>query len=399
MTDYLQARPPCNIIRCMKAVLLSSFILGVLVYTQSDIFEHILKPKESCNSTYHALIQSTANRIAHMNVSVYPGNSLHGEKPNITLQMHATTQGKSTHASIHNDANHIFHRVLPRDIKVLITMFTTFISSKSKEYVQSNTLRNWAQFQPKVRLILFSTFTTGPLIDLATELGWIVRAVPKVNEFGTPYLKEMYQAAMKMSQSHFYGYINGDILFTEALINTLQVVSKDRIVNTKACSMVIGIRTNVNIDSNAKTPFYKFTDIEKAATERGVVFQNDAQDYFMMACPRFPWKLIPDLVIGRPAYDNYLVAMATKYRVRLVDATPTILALHQTDLEGNYAGNRNIDKGFNKKKIGPFDYSKGIVECAVFYTRYVLSDHHITILQRPEELMCRDILPYRIQHP
>ncbi len=351
-------------------------------------------------------MQQVPEPLAHVEIDTPSGTIQDVDDTAILTSQHGpghldhneTTTKTPQPASNMTGSNQSFPQFAPRDKNVLITMFTTFINSTSKEYVQSNTLMNWAQFQPKVRLILFSTFTTGPLIDLATELGWIVQAVPKVNEFGTPYLKEMYQAAMNMSQSYFYGYINGDILFTETLINTLQVLAEDVSVSTYACSMVTGIRTNVNIDPNSKTPFYKFTDIAKTTTARGTLFEEYAQDYFMMSCDRFPWETLPDLVIGRPAYDNYLVAMATKYHVQLIDATRTILALHQTDLEGLHAGSRHIDKGFNVKAIGSFDYNRGMVQCAPFYTRYDISQQIIQLILKPKHFICTKGIPYNISY-
>ncbi len=453
MADCIQVATPCNLAICMKALLLASMLLGLLVYTQINIFGRTLQkyPNDSNNITSDLLIHSTeptTKQLSQENGNAYierirdalekrnsmpmlvqaikdtlsqmeessptattqfvPKSLDHEDIDNtITPNTLQATAGQldpdetvtiATGSPASSDSNSSFPKVPPRDIKVLITMFTTFINSKSKEYVQSNTLRNWAQFQPKVRLILFSSFTTGPLIDLATELGWIVRAVPKVNEFGTPYLKEMYQDAMEMSLSHFYGYINGDILFTEGLMDTLQVISNNLRVNRSTCSMVIGIRTNVDMDPNVTTPFYKFADIEKAAAERGTIFRPYAQDYFMMSCPMFPWDKLIHVVIGRPAYDNYLVAMATKYQVQLVDATSTILAFHQTGVEGNHAGSLNIDHEFNRRAIGPFHYSKGLVQCAAFYTKHTLSEKKTELVEKPIHVRCYGGLQYKIPY-
>jgi hypothetical protein len=51
-----------------------------------------------------------------------------------------------------------------------------------------------------------------------------------------------------------------------------------------------------------------------------------------------PWKDCPEVVVGRVAYDNWLVLNANKRRHTTIDATRTLLALHQTTKKGNGEG-------------------------------------------------------------
>ena len=55
-----------------------------------------------------------------------------------------------------------------------------------------------------------------------------------------------------------------------------------------------------------------------------------------------------NVVIGRPAYDNYFVGFARKNNVSIVDATKSILALHQTGSDGKFAGAKNKDSKYNR---------------------------------------------------
>ena len=62
-----------------------------------------------------------------------------------------------------------------------------------------------------------------------------------------------------------------------------------------------------------------------------------------------------DVVIGRPGYDNYLVAraVAERGRVSSVDVTNALVALHQTDDDGVKAGHRaRDDHDWNLERIG-----------------------------------------------
>ena len=49
-----------------------------------------------------------------------------------------------------------------------------------------------------------------------------------------------------------------------------------------------------------------------------------------VCCRRFPWDSIPGVVIGRVAYDNWLVLNAIQRKQVVVDVSKTVLAVHQT---------------------------------------------------------------------
>ena len=133
-------------------------------------------------------------------------------------------------------------------------------------------------------------------------------------------------------------------------------------------TLVIGRRTNVLLGNDSL--LYLPENVTKLAKRRGQLFQTNAEDYFLIAFNNFPWHRIRDVIVGRPAYGNYLVGMAIKLNVTVVDATATLLAFHQTDKDGNYAGHRNKDGGFNRISIGQFNYGMGVTTSAKYATRY-----------------------------
>ena len=79
------------------------------------------------------------------------------------------------------------------------------------------------------------------------------------------------------------------------------------------CHMIIGTRTNAPIklqNEELRASIYKPHLVQKIARVRGQLFGNDAEDYFILSCPTFPWDKVPDLVVGRPGIDNFIVAFA-----------------------------------------------------------------------------------------
>jgi hypothetical protein len=110
-------------------------------------------------------------------------------------------------------------------------------------------------------------------------------------------------------------------------------------------------------------------DVQRQARTKGRLFISNAQDYFLIAGNRFPWHRIPDIVIGRPAYDNFVVAMAIRDGVSVIDATASILAVHQSDRDGNFAGHNNSDRNANVAVIGKyFSYRRGFTSRSQYVT-------------------------------
>ena len=261
----------------------------------------------------------------------------------------------------------------------LITLFTTFKNSPDKTHVYKNTIRNWHLLSPWVKPILYTINGELDMTRFAKNHGWEVLPVPATSRAGVPILRHMFLDAQKRCNSTFYGYANGDILFTDGLVDTLQTIlsSLDRMKQV----LIVGRRTNFKL-----TPHQEITTLEEVAKfgKKGELFSTNAQDYFISTRDGYPWATIPDFVVGRVGYDNWLVVTALVRRMYTIDTTKTLLAFHQTGTDGNYAGHRKKPKGDTYINYGlagkKFDYSLGHVSCGQFYTEGTKGN--IKILQR-----------------
>ena len=159
-------------------------------------------------------------------------------------------------------------------------------------------------------------------------------------------------------------------------------------------TLVIGRRTNVRYKNK---PLYHPSDVTKLAKQKGRLFVVSAIDYFFIARNAFPWHRIPDMVIGRNGYDNFLVLTAIENNVSVIDATGTLLAVHQTDEEGNFAGTKNtVKKRINlkllhkitKTRVRKYILPRGYTDPAPYETIYANnnSDGAITVMfiRRPQ---------------
>ena len=263
-----------------------------------------------------------------------------------------------------------------RDVKPLLTLFTTAVDKKWKRYIYNNTFINWSLYQNQVTPVFFySSFDV--LYNMSDSCGWKMLKVPMSNKWGVPILRTMFLEAQKHFDSHFYAYANADILFDESLLETLAAVIAAK--PTAPHILITGRRTNV-YTTKMITSFKEVTHL-LAGKEP---FISDAQDYFISTRDGYDWRTIPDFVVGRLGYDNWLVAHAIRAKMAVIDATDTLGALHQTGAGGNAEGWNAPDEEryYNYKQAGKFDYSLGHTTCTEFYT---LRDKHgnISIRLRP----------------
>ena len=278
--------------------------------------------------------------------------------------------------------------VTTENIPPLLTVFTTFKETPEHvhhEFAHRLAISNWASFAPLFRVVLFSENLNSRLSKLALQSGWDLVPLNRINPTGAPYLKDMYKEIFQRYNSTFYGYANGDLLFDDSLVGTLQEVERN-LERFKSNILVVGIRTNVEVESYSETEKRKFTkdDLQSVSRNEGKLFIPLSEDYFFstgQGCS-LNWTSLPDVVIGRVAYDNYLVATAIRQEVNTIDATKTILALHVSKKGVVSTGRENVDTDFNFGVIGPFDYNAGATTKAPFETIRDSVTNEISIVQR-----------------
>jgi hypothetical protein len=140
----------------------------------------------------------------------------------------------------------------------------------------------------------------------------------------------MFMHAEKHYVSDFYAYANGDLLFDEGLVETLENLLKAQLAKRV---MVVGRRTNyalkdIHVELTGTTiKDFRLAQEELASSVR--IFKALAIDYFITNRGGIKWDKLPNFVIGRAGYDNYMIHFAKKHaKATVVDASRTIRALH-----------------------------------------------------------------------
>ena len=206
-----------------------------------------------------------------------------------------------------------------------INLFTTFIENTTdirKIAAQEAVLQSLTRLKPYG--VQSWLFTKSDLWAKRAEENKIysVREF-ETNKYGTPVLSGMFshvitashqksldcdQYSAKKNEIIFDGYFNGDIVFSTSLVQTLKVIRQHwnhrLMINKSEDILVIGKRTNVDFFSYSKL------DSDESAiklSRHGTIFQADALDYFIYSRGIRNWTIAPKFVIGRLAYDNWLV--------------------------------------------------------------------------------------------
>lgn len=262
------------------------------------------------------------------------------------------------------------------DKESFLTMFTSFNSSMEKFYLYNNTLMNWMLMKPKVVLILFSDDASSK--KHAKKLGWDLTldiGLKACN--GTPVLKDMFLTAQSHVNSKFYAYANADILFNRGLMLTLDALASNIGLNKKPF-LLTGKRSDLLLNKHKITSIVGNKELDNAFM-KSLISYGYAEDYFVVS-KVFPWKIFPNLVIGRPMVDNYLVFITRRNRINTIDASATIGAIHQKTNSRkkivSYCNKDILGKLWARRKM-----ARGNVECSPFESRFRF-DGNVTFMRR-----------------
>jgi len=149
-------------------------------------------------------------------------------------------------------------------------------------------------------------------------------------------------------------------------------------------TMVIGRRWNVHWQNIS---LHRPEEVTQIAERNGSLDIDTAVDYFIVAKNEFPWHRLPDVVIARRGYDNFLVMMAVQENVSVVDVTNTLVAVHQTDSEATESHRHLKAHNFNLRILGRFTADEGMISSSQYLTNSTTDTlrniSSIVVVQRP----------------
>ncbi len=185
--------------------------------------------------------------------------------------------------------------------------------------IQRNAIRSWTLL-PNVDVLLLGE-ETG-LAEAAKELG--VKHIADVtrNANGTPLISSMFDLARKNSSSDLLCIINADMIlmpdFVEAAKQTVKL--KDKFV-------LLSQRWDYDI-----TQPIEFTNgwqdrLRFTVHDQGFLHRPAGSDFFLFL--KSCYTDIPDFIIGRAGWDNWMIYKARKEKWTVIDCTPSVMIIHQ----------------------------------------------------------------------
>lgn len=187
--------------------------------------------------------------------------------------------------------------------------------------IQRNAIISWTLLQPRPEIILFGN--EPGIAEIAQEFG--LRHIPEIqrNEYGTPLLSDLFIQGQNQAAHDIVVYINADIILTKDFMPVVQKVSAQ-----SENFLIIGQRWDVNIHTalDFSNPLWE-NQLRELTAHSGTLHPATGIDYFVFK--KSLWPEIPPFAIGRTYWDCWLVYSALTTAYPVVDATQTLMVIHQ----------------------------------------------------------------------
>jgi hypothetical protein len=186
--------------------------------------------------------------------------------------------------------------------------------------IQRNAILSWLHLGEEVEVILIGD-ELG-MADFAAETGILHLPGVARNQLGTPLVSSIFSLARQASNAPLLAYVNADILLTPQFLT----ISSQVFCQVKQFLMV-GQRYDLDmkqpLDFNGTWDSRLLDDIQ----QRGRLHPPAGSDYFIF--PRNSFTDLPPFSIGRAGWDNWMIYRARMQHIPVIDATPSILVIHQ----------------------------------------------------------------------
>lgn len=215
------------------------------------------------------------------------------------------------------------------------------------DLIQRNAIRSWLQMSDTVEILLVGD--EPGIAETASELQVAHVGNVKHNEQGTPLVSSIFRKAHEASNAELLMFTNTDMLFFPETLDLALYVQKQ-----SSHSVVLGQRYDLDV----KTPI-DFANgwpqrLHNQVEAKGRLHPLGGSDYFIFSKGLF--NEVPDFAIGRAGWDNWMIYHAIYQGWLVVDATPSLMVIHQnhgyTHLTGDRGHQRHPETTKNLELAG-----------------------------------------------
>jgi hypothetical protein len=194
--------------------------------------------------------------------------------------------------------------------------------------IQRNAIGSWTRL-PEAEVFMVGE-ETG-LAETAREFG--VKHLPNVarNAEGTPLVSSIFSLARQASTAPLLVYVNADILLMPDLLETAR-----QVMAIAKKFLIVGQRWDLDVTQPLDFSVDWVMRLHADTQARGELHRPMGSDYFIF--PRECFADMPDFAIGRAGWDNWMIYKARKEGWATVDATDSIMIVHQNHDYGHLPG-------------------------------------------------------------
>lgn len=185
--------------------------------------------------------------------------------------------------------------------------------------IQRNAIQSWLHLG-SVEVLLVGE--EPGLSDIAAEYG--INHLPEVarNDLGTPLVSSIFTLARQACTSPMLAYVNADIMLFPDFVDAAKRVSEQL-----ERFLVIGQRWDLEVRQVMDFSSGWDQRLKSEVEIHGHLHAPAGSDFFLF--PRALPIEIPDFAIGRAGWDNWMIYHARREGWPIVDATPSLLVVHQ----------------------------------------------------------------------
>lgn len=210
----------------------------------------------------------------------------------------------------------------------MLTFFTTAKSFSGPARVhQFNAIRSWKQLHPDAEVILFGD---GEGYNEAAQSLGLIR-IPGVltSPTGCPRIDSMFNLVSQRARHPVRAYLNCDIILTDDVLSAIGRVDFPEY-------LMVAQRRELSVDHELPFSLEAKELFSAQVSQAGVLQDPSAIDMFLYRGNI--WSGLPELVVGRGGYDNFLIYFCRRNRIPVVDATDVVTLVHQIHDYGHLGG-------------------------------------------------------------
>jgi hypothetical protein len=185
--------------------------------------------------------------------------------------------------------------------------------------IQRNAIKSWILL-PDVEVILLGE-EIG-LAEAAKELGVKHISTVERNTDGVPLISSMFQLARENSNSELLCIINADMILMPDFVEAAKKVKGLR-------SEFVLLSQRWDLDMTKLLDFSGdwIHGLRSMVNGQGQLHRPAGSDFFLF--PKSCYQDIPNFIIGRAGWDNWMIYKARKENWAVIDCTPSVMIVHQ----------------------------------------------------------------------